>query len=43
MICELQSSSDNDRSSGEWDALGQVRLRRRLPTLVQTQRFGSKK
>lgn len=24
MICEIQSSSDyDDRSSGEWDALGQ--------------------
>lgn len=21
MICEIQSSSDNDRSSGEWDVL----------------------
>ena len=47
MICvaftEIQSSSDNHRSSGERDARAKNRLRLiRLPILVQTEGFGKK-
>lgn len=45
MICvvftEIQSSRDNDRSSGERDAWAKKRLIR-LPILVQTEGFGKK-